>query len=109
MKFWEALKAVDEGKTVQNRFANDGDKWWDCTDNIAQLAHTEVTCSVEWRIKPEPEAIYKTCRKDGTFVSWFDNKSQADMAVTNLNNPESDSGYPQYRPYFIKKFIEVVE
>lgn len=109
MKFWEALKAIDEGKTVEFKEPLLG-VWgtWIGTSSSTELRTLRTLMSWEWRIKPEPKVLYVACRNNGEHVGVFNTLGKANRAIERLNEPATYGSVAHYRPYFIKKFIEAL-
>jgi len=72
IKFWEAMKAESEGKTVQFRW----DEYWhdyDKSCGISKECH-----SYKWRIKPEPVKY--------SVYMWLDRQPEIDNSCHHLDN-----------------------
>lgn len=81
MKFWEVLKAIDEGKTVQRKL-NDG---WATYKNLDGWMISPNNDRHEWRIKPEPRVFYADEYTNGNVnnIRTFEHVSERIHSVIN--------------------------
>lgn len=96
MKFWEVLKAAEEGKTLQFNKEGKGWKDWDQSyiKNWSQSSFEKADYEV--RIKPEPVVFYRNQYKTG----WCSSYSTKEEAINS-------AGHDAIR--VAVKFVEVEE